>query len=124
VKEIIKFADYLSQFSGTLFENRMLAVFCSCFVFGFVIKMTRRLHNEMIPMSVVGWGMTMTMIVDTHHTPDLSLFAEKVVAAAVGMTIGFAAWFTHRYLWRPGLKKILKTRFVTNLIGEFEDSNQ
>lgn len=112
----------LDHFIGHIFENQTLAVFCSCFVIGFVLKMMKSIDNRHIPLSIVGWGTLMMVVVDNHVVAGQPFIVEKLIAASAGMTIGFAAWFTHCYLWKPILKKVLSHPALAKFV-ESDESN-
>ena len=107
MNEISQISGLFSQFIGTLFEDKTLLVLLLCFVVGAVVKTISQIPNEAIPCIVVLSGALSMVVIDNHHTPELSLGAEKFAAGAVGAIIGFLAWLVHRYFWKPILNKII-----------------
>lgn len=116
--------DYLDQ--GTQLLGKLnglpgyMLVLLSCFAVGFIIKRwAKRIPNESIPTVVALWGAVFNSVIADPCADTVPFRIWLVKNALVGFIIGVIAFSSHRYVWKPLLRKLAK-RFAIELD---DDSN-
>ena len=108
--------EYLEHFLNGIRTNNTFMILVFCWCFGFLLKKWRKFPNDLIPVFVIPIGAFISVIMDNHHTPELSLTQERIGNTIVGLVISTGAWVSHRLVWK-NLSKI-------PVIGQYLDVEQ